>query len=456
MRQPTNRLGRRLRTWSIVLLMSVVACEAALRMVEAIWPDVFRLDPPITLPDLTMWQPAHDQPATWMQLHPYRGWTVRPGSPAQVDWDVIPRMAPGVSREAIRSWLQERPANTLGFSSTVQDYRSLQDDQLVVGIFGGSVAEHVALVGEVVIREVLAASLALAPETIHVISFALPGYKQPQQVLALVEALLLRIPLDAVVNIDGVNEASFLASGDNARHHPLYPPIYQIAPALAVLGGSLKADDLERFASIRRDRRHAARLEHFAAHSIIRFSAIARTWCRILARRLGERAAIAQQQLQQSLAGRHPARDIMASLDDPCMDSNDACQHVMADLWSTSSMLMATLARQAGAAYLHVLQPNQYVQGSKPMLSPEERRYAYLPEDPPSLAIKRGYPLLQTRGQHLQELGVAFQDLTSLFVHDPGTIYVDTCCHYNRRGIELFARAIAERLPALIGTSASD
>ena len=70
------------------------------------------------------------------------------------------------------------------------------------------------------------------------------------------------------------------------------------------------------------------------------------------------------------------------------------------DLWERSSLAMSRLAEASGLAYLHVLQPNQYVLGSKP-LSREERALLD-PTDPWARAARSGYPRLIERG--LEEL----------------------------------------------------
>ena len=51
-------------------------------------------------------------------------------------------------------------------------------------------------------------------------NFGSGGYKQPQQLAALSEALLLGVPLDVVVNIDGYNEVA-LGKSDAQRGQPV-------------------------------------------------------------------------------------------------------------------------------------------------------------------------------------------------------------------------------------------
>ena len=61
-------------------------------------------------------------------------------------------------------------------------------------------------------------------------------------------------------------------------------------------------------------------------------------------------------------------------------------------------------------------------------------------------AIARGYPLLVRAGNELLEGGVDFHDLTMLFADVEEPIYADQFCHYNARGNDILARAVAERI----------
>ena len=44
------------------------------------------------------------------------------------------------------------------------------------------------------------------------------------------------------------------------------------------------------------------------------------------------------------------------------------------------------------------------------------------------------------------ESGVRFADLTLVFADVQETVYADDCCHFNERGCELIARALARAL----------
>jgi hypothetical protein len=119
----------------------------------------------------------------------------------------------------------------------------------------------------------------------------------------------------------------------------------------------------------------------------------------------------------------------------------------LAELWGNGSRQLNFLCRANRIAYLHVLQPNQYVPDSKP-LSPQELSAAYRDEECYALGVKHGYPELLREAATLRAEGVDFHDLTRLFAAFADPIYVDTCCHYNQKGNDLLAEAVAEALLA--------
>jgi hypothetical protein len=106
---------------------------------------------------------------------------------------------------------------------------------------------------------------------------------------------------------------------------------------------------------------------------------------------------------------------------------------------------MAAIADQIGARYVHVLQPNQYDEGSKP-LSQQEREIAFAPESQWPAGVRRGYPLLRARIPGMRARGIAVHDLSQLFSGVSDDVYVDTCCHYNLRGTSALATAIADAI----------
>lgn len=116
------------------------------------------------------------------------------------------------------------------------------------------------------------------------------------------------------------------------------------------------------------------------------------------------------------------------------------------DIWSNSSLSLQYLADGHGFAYFHFLQPNQYVEGSKPFTTHEERMFRQRKEI--SASVSTWYPVLQERGAELARQGVRFFDLTQIFADQIGEIYKDTCCHFNRRGNKILGSTIGNTIVA--------
>ncbi|MBD3308741.1 hypothetical protein GF339_20170, partial [candidate division KSB3 bacterium] len=94
----------------------------------------------------------------------------------------------------------------IGFPGERSPLRSPPDNALVIGIFGGSFAQGVALLGKDALIERLRQSPEFAERDIIIHTLAIGGYKQPQQVLTLTYLLTLGATFDIVINIDGFNE----------------------------------------------------------------------------------------------------------------------------------------------------------------------------------------------------------------------------------------------------------
>ena len=116
----------------------------------------------------------------------------------------------------------------------------------------------------------------------------------------------------------------------------------------------------------------------------------------------------------------------------------------LADHWARAALQMRALAEANGARYVHVLQPNQYVDGSKPM-GAEERARA-IGVGPFADAVRLGYPMLLARGAALREAGLQLIDGTGVYAEVEEPIYIDDCCHVTDAGYERVAQAICDAL----------
>jgi hypothetical protein len=259
------------------------------------------------------------------------------------------------------------------------------------------------------------------------------------------EMAVLGVPLDVIVNVDGFNEVHAGGTDARAGFHPFFPSRRQYALSVDLATGVPSNQAILGSAEVLRLRAAERELATWVRDSALaRISALARTFAGALSLRYAAQSRVAEEALQRAEAESDQG-DASAGLADPCLGLAGDCYPLIADLWANASLLMHGIAQTMGAQYLHVLQPSQYVEGSK-ALSSLERERAFAPEGPAALGVRRGYPHLLERGAWLDERGVAFHDFTGLFADRNETVYLDACCHYNALGNRLVAEAIAQRI----------
>lgn len=299
-----------------------------------------------------------------------------------------------------------------------------------VGIVGGSVAE--SFYNHVTASEEWAAALAGLPgfgdaPVVHVL-LGLRGYKQPQQLLAVAYYLSLGGELDLLINLDGFNEVNLAGELHETGVFPAYPyhwrPLTarQITPAERRLAGRI--DRL-----LERRRRLASRAGRLG------WSVTAGTLWHLADRALAaELGAARRAALDRSREGAFPFFRV-----GPASELEaDEFYRWSAELWARSSAQLRALADAHGFRYLHFLQPNQYVPGSKPLSALERERF-YHPGSAHERHARRGYPELRAAGARL---GEHFHDLSTVFEDVAETVYEDPCCHLNAHGNRLLARAV--------------
>jgi hypothetical protein len=375
--------------------------------------------------------------------HPFRGWSRVPGG-GRVRRGARPS---GLFLEDATEagWDESAATNVHGFFSHLPDYREVGADRFAVAILGGSVAGELATVGRDALAGSITREVPRLKGRVEVLNVAAGGYKQPQQVTALAELLVLGVPIDAVVNLDGFNEAALGTVDVQAGFHPFFPSRRHHAPVLDLARAGPSGPSLELAAEVAGSRRRARELAAAARSPLLRWSELGQAVAGLLVQRAQAEAARLEDLLQRETA-RAPSAGT-ATLSAPCLARPDGCAELIGDLWARSSLLLGALARETGAVYVHVLQPSQYAPGAK-VLTTEERTRAWAPEDEWPRAARLVYPVLRRRGEELRRQGVDFHDLTALFAGRRDTVFRDPCCHLNRTGYEALAEAIAGRLAA--------
>ena len=315
--------------------------------------------------------------------------------------------------------------------------RQRQEDLVIIGLLGGSVARNVKPFLQHALNRWFTANRL--PRQPVVLNLAIGGAKQPQQTVIMVNTLLLGGEFDLLVNLDGFNEINSSASR-NPRND-IFPSFPDRWSRQVRLNGA----EILRAGRIGILRREQARRAAIRETSPLRWSAL----FGLLNRYGQERTAAAIIQRNQQLATAAANYNLEKHGPRSWLATESELRPAAARVWYRGSLTLARLAELAGAEYYHFLQPNQYVPDSKP-LSPEERAGAFAPDSLTRTVIGEGYPLLRAFNPDLQNQGIHYFDLTGIFADHPETLYGDICCHLNDRGNELLAAAMVERMaPAL-------
>jgi hypothetical protein len=313
-------------------------------------------------------------------------------------------------------------------------------DALNVVIMGGSVAKDVYTYTGERIQQILRTSKSFEHRKINLVVFALGGFKQPQQLIALNYFMALGAEYDIVINIDGFNEM-VLPFADNLPNHvfPSYPRHWNIyarkkldSKVMLVMGKQAVINE--------RIKQNKA----FMAGSILQVSNFALFIWKVTETK--QKAGMAKLEAQLRTIMESSESDYQSTGIYTTVTDTLAFFREQAEFWRRSSRQIAQLEQSAGFDYFHFLQPNQYDEGSK-TLTEQEMNMAF--ESGP-FAYKEGarigYPLLREQGILLKNEGVNFTDLSMLFKNENRTVYNDKCCHFNQLGYEMIADQICKEI----------
>ncbi|MEZ5147756.1 MAG: hypothetical protein R2759_11970 [Bacteroidales bacterium] len=316
------------------------------------------------------------------------------------------------------------------------------DDVVNICITGGSVAKQLYQVAADRIRNNLEKDQAFSGKKVNIISLALGGFKQPQQLLSVNYMMALGAEYDIVINLDGFNEI-VLPLSDNLpfKVFPSYPRHWNIysrkkLDQRVILQMGKQAELHEKRESSRR------RL----ANSIFRQSNFVLFLWKISDQQKNNKILQVEAELRRNIENKES--DYQST--GPFYDVPDTITFLkdQVDFWVNTSKQLSALAKDGNFRYYHFLQPNQYDEGSK-VLTEEELNIAF--EAGPfayKTAAQKGYPLLRTGGEKLLNDGVNYTDLSGIFKNERRSVYSDKCCHFNELGYFTIADAITDKILA--------
>lgn len=359
-------------------------------------------------------------------LHPYLGYVYLPKS-EHADPDAI-----GLA------------ISDQGFLHAGSSLKQRGEGRLVIGVTGGSVAGQLGAHYGQHLLDALAAQPELAGLQFDMVWLGMPGYHQPQQAIQLSWLLAQGGEFDAFVNIDGFNE---IAVGPVLNvpkgAHPLFPMNWSMVALDTPDAGVRRA--VGAIDHLNRERQDRAATFADSAWS---WSPTAK-WLRDRDDR-GLRQRIAEYERELAAVNTDEVPWFVSGPRDDHLELEALVLEGVA-VWERGSRQLDALCRANGIHYVHVMQPNQYDPGSKP-LSSTESESAYDEESRYRPAVELGYPALRAAGERLVEDGVDFRDLSFVFDGVDETLYTDVCCHFNAEGNRLMAAEIAAAVGAAVGS----
>jgi hypothetical protein len=355
-------------------------------------------------------------------IHPYLGWVHNPQNPGA---------------ENVGS--RKTPVNQLGFRDDGESVYNRADDVFIVGIAGGSVAFQFSWAAEELLKQKLADHPRVRGRRIQFVRLALSGYKQPQQLLAYSYLTALGAEFDLIINIDGFNEA-VLGIEENAISNTAlsYPRSWHARSI--VIADPRKSADSARLLNLRAKRQAMAR--DILASPLNWSPLMNLVWYFRDQKAHNELADLGleiSRSNRSSFIHHGPANS----------NSKAAVEDEAVAIWQRCSLAMHKLCRANGTLYLHVLQPNQYVPGSKP-LTEFEKEKCIDPGGSVDMTVKALFPRLIEQGRKMGADGLAFSDQTQVFSAVTESLYVDPWCHFNEEGNRLLCEAIVLEILRLL------
>jgi hypothetical protein len=345
--------------------------------------------------------------------------------------------------------------NEYGFFGEENQIQPGDPTTLVVAVAGGSVAAQFALpsyAGRALENELKKIPI-FQDKKIKILDLGNGAFKQPQALMIINDLLSRGGHIDMLIELDGFNEIALPEAHGNVRDNisPFFPQGWRQLVESKVsrdqsraLGISqITADIRLYFASI-------------FSMPIIRNSITANLIWRVVNdrlfgielryRRLADQAPPLNPDSRIGAGGQAFLGPFTtySTRRDLYMD--------IAKQWARSSILLNNIMAAHAGLYIHFLQPNQYISGSK-NFTDHETQIAINLDSPYKSPVEIGYPYLRAMGESLRAGGIWFEDLTMVFSGHEQELYKDSCCHINKEGNEILARAVAQAVVARLSGS---
>ncbi|MFN0006548.1 MAG: hypothetical protein ACKVXR_01470 [Planctomycetota bacterium] len=302
----------------------------------------------------------------------------------------------------------------------LERYRTESPPTYDVCLLGGSGAVALAAAGGARLVSVLEGDPRLAGREIRLHAYGIEGFKQPQQERLLACLISFGHAPDAVIELDGFDEAEIGWGNARAGTSPLYPSAQIWRELTEGLRFDWELVDL----LYELDRARAGALECCGRHlgmQLWRSALLDHASRLLLDLRLRKIEAT-----EAAIRAHTAARDLEAELAGPRTSTEPAdVERTIVRAFEEASIDMHALCERRGIAYLHVLEPAGPGAGA---------------------GVERVHPALREAGRRLAERGIAFLDGAAVLGDLPEVLF-DGSGRLGDRGLEALAESAARALP---------
>lgn len=322
-------------------------------------------------------------------------------------------------------------------AADLDDYATPESKSVYdVYVFGGSVAHGFGELGAAPLVEDLRRDPRFEGREIRVHNYAVWGYQQLQQLSLLAYLLDLGHVPDAVIELDGLNEAAEGWINARAGTNPLYPSVPYWANA--TFGLRPEWSIVEALVDLRVAQDRAADYGRWLLSTPLwRGSFLGHLGLGLFEGLRRRYAAANDRYLEAIREGRHDN-----GIRGPRFPADDEGRtRTILRGWEEASISMHAMCAAQGILYLHVLQPTLHDKGSKPLTDKEVQNSTVNPDW--IVGIAHLYDPMRAAGKELAARGIPFCDATGVFRGHAEDIYVDTC-HFKENGNALLAAVVAK------------
>ena len=325
--------------------------------------------------------------------------------------------------------------NNHGFSDSVSLPYRAEDGEFVVGVLGGSFAQQF---GRAQPRRALAAGmLELVKDqgyrSVRIVNLAQGGHKQPQPLFTL---LYFIDSLDAAILVDGFNEIMSLPDSSMVPESGL-PYDFPKATVYGLLASASSEEERVLFRyKLDQLREQQARLTAQLSGAPWRYSMFAHQIWRYRFDRLNREAT------RLLIAAEENQREEVFPLIERAELTNEEVSREFFrrySIWLESAWL--TMKSQ-DKLFFHFVQPNQYFENSKIITAKERQIALRYKEGDTGRGVTAHYPDLIEMSARLREKGIPSFNTTMALKDNDETLYIDSCCHLNPRGMTVMAETV--------------